>query len=198
MKKLLIILVSLVLALSVVGVVSGADATGTVTTKEITSSSGTTTISYGATEQYIITIPHEIKFSKSEETLSTVVKAESVTLNAGKQLNLTVSSKHGWKLYAHTGEAPNEQIVPETFVKYTMKFTPNAEVASADAASQSTDGITDSTPISVLTVNNGHGISDESTTIYFTLAHVETSGTYKDTLTFYVSTSGDAVPLTQN
>lgn len=193
MKKLLFILVSLVLTLSLVGVVSGADVTGTVTTKEITSTSGTTTVSYGASETYVVTIPHEIKFSKSEETLSTYVEAASVTLNPEKQLNITVSSRHGWKLYAHTGTAPNEQIVEGQFVAYNMTFTPNMEVEFGQTDSSS-DGLGDDEEISVLTINHGWEISDERTNLHFTLDHVYTSGTYKDTLTFVVSTTGAAVP----
>ena len=192
MKKVYVLIISVLFTLSLIGIVSGA--AGTISGQMITTSPGYATVTYGATEHYQITIPQEIAFNADEETLTFKVVATELTLNPDKLLNLTVVSKHGWKMHIHEGSGPGEHET-DKFVEYSMSFKINQETGPNDdgltVANSDSYGIN---PVSILTVAEPDEVYVRNTSLHFKMKHPTVAGTYKDQLTFYVSTDEPVTP----
>ena len=199
MKKVYVLIISVLFTLSLIGIVSGVavdNAAGKITEQKITTSPGYATVTYGATEHYQITIPQEITFKKYGEALSYDVVATEVTLNHDKLLNLTVVSKHGWKMYIHSGSGNNEEITDD-FVEYSMFFKINQETGSDDADLTVANSASFGTNyVSILTISEPEDVDTETTSLHFIMEHPSVAGTYKDQLTFHVSTDETAPSVT--
>lgn len=121
MKKVLIL--SLALMILMVGAVS-ADP-GTVLTQPAQSgTSGITTISYGVTEGYSLSIPASFSFNTEGTVVTSKVEAKGVSLRTNTVLNVTVSSDHQWRLMEHELVNDKQELVNGGGeLDYTLSFT---------------------------------------------------------------------------
>ena len=121
MKKVLIL--SLALMILMVGAVSAAP--GTVLTQPAQSgNSGITTISYGVTEGYSLSIPASFSFNTEGTEVTSKVEATGVSLRTDTVLNVTVSSDHQWRLMEHElVDGKQELVNGGGELDYTLSFT---------------------------------------------------------------------------
>lgn len=134
--------------------------------KEIEDNAGTTTVNYGVSENYTVTIPADITLSANGET-DVEVNTSSVVVEYGKQLTVSVSSNNysegKWYL-VDNANASNK-------LEYSIKNGDDA-VASNDT---------------ILTVAAGTTVEQKVTLKAKLVDKATYSGTYKDTLTFSVN-----------
>ena len=183
MKKVLLILFSVALLLSMAGVATAAEETqeGSASGEQLLSKvtpQDSVTVYYSAEETYTVTIPEFVRFGGTEQkkTVATSVTASTVVLDSTQVLNLSVSSKHSWHMCQHTS-APGEQETADEdlYIPYSLTYTLNSiEII----LSESNPG-----PASVMLVPTG---TDEKTTelTFKMLDNAPETGTYKDTLVF--------------
>ncbi|MBP3444229.1 MAG: hypothetical protein J6J70_05840 [Methanocorpusculaceae archaeon] len=119
MKKVLIL--SLALMILMVGAVSAGDV---LTQPAQSGSSGITTISYGVTEGYSLSIPASFSFNTEGTVVTSKVEATGVSLRTDMVLNVTVSSDHQWRLMEHELVNDKQELVNGGGeLDYTLSFT---------------------------------------------------------------------------
>ena len=156
MKKMLSLVLALVLMLSMSLTVAAANGING-------SSSGTVEVSYNTEESYIVTIPSDVALSTTG--VNGTVKAESVLLEAGKSLTVSMASTNGFAVEYE-----------DSAIAYTVE------------AGGSTISVADSTQaVTVLTVESGTTTGEETLTFKTTDTAIQAatqSGEHTDTLTF--------------
>lgn len=186
MKKVLMLLLTLALVLSMAGVVTA----GNVETQNAQSGeSGITTITYGVTEGFKLKIPVAFSFKVDDTTMDTSVSVESVSLTTNNVLNVTVTSHHGWKLVEHKLGANDQQeeVTNGAKLEYTM------QVNSGEIYGDSEDDET--SHVQLLLVNPG--VSSAQANLKFTLVDVTSAkaASYQDKLYFSAHIQPSAVAL---
>ena len=130
--------------------------------------SGTVEITYGVEDSYVVTIPADITLSAGAAS-TMEISAADVVIGYGEQLTVSVSSTN----YADSKWYLVDTANAENKLEYSVKNGENA-VASGDA---------------ILTVDAGTAETATATLTTQLVDQATVSGTYKDTITFTVSTS---------
>lgn len=179
MKKVLIISITLALVFLMTGAVAAAEVSTKAATITELKGYGETVVSYGVSEGYSLQIPSDFKFNANAETMTSEVRASSVSLYTGDMLNVTVSSHHGWKLVEHVTGSNGQMIEAEnpSSLEYKLSFTLNNEYQEYTAGSASEK-------VPVLHVLEGY--HEGSTDLTFTLVETTSSsaGHFQDKLYF--------------
>lgn len=177
MKKVLMVLLSLVLVFSIVGIVSAAEEIH-VGTDDSDKSEATMTVKLGVEQMYVITLPTEVVLDSTGETVpgGSVDITDLVLLNS-ESLNIYVESENDWKVKY------TDQQTGDHFISYRMERT-GWGTAFTQALPEG--------PALFATVpmNTYNHENPPSFGLTFTkTGPISTFGEYVDTLTFTVSTS---------
>lgn len=180
-NKVFVVLLSLILLISMVGIVSAAVTTQTVSSPD--TNTKTATVFYGATQSYTITIPNRVEFTATETSLETEIKAEGVVLSDGKALAINVSSTHDWKMMEHVNN-----VVPAEagYIEYSMSFYLNDDLSTTPVTLDK--NLDDNAQATVLIVPSGES---GQTTATFEMAGIPHTGEFQDTLSFYINPNAD-------
>ena len=144
-------------------------------------------------ETYKVKIPANVVFSENVYEIKKTISVDSAVLAKGRYLNLTVSSKHGWKMHTHTNGIKNN----EYFIPYWMTYPeyawddghPSKDPTNNNAVINSNVGT------SKVVLLQAHGISElTSITVAFHMSDqdIPSTGVYQDILTFEISVEGTA------
>lgn len=138
--------------------------------QEITTS-GTTTVSYGVTEGYTVSIPANFEFTTTTLEQTQTVSASNVLLEDGATLNVTMESANYTAEDGYTLNCETTSKIPYSIKKGDAAFENGSVVLSVQAGSTSGE---DSLVFSTTTDN---------------ISKASLSGKHTDTLTFEVSLS---------
>lgn len=181
-NKVFVVLLSLVLLISMVGIVSAEITTQTISSPD--TNTKTATVFYGATQSYTITIPNRVEFTSTATSLETAIKADGVVLTDGKALQINVSSTHNWLMMEHVNSA-----VPDGagYIEYSMSFYLNDDRTKAHVVLDKR--LDEGTQHTVLIVPSG---TSGKTTATFEMSGIPHTGDFQDTLSFYINPNADA------
>lgn len=136
-------------------------------TQDSTNKSGEINVNYDMDTEYTITIPASVNFTDSERTIDRPLQANGVRIDDGKALNITISSKNGFKM-KHTKNSGSD-------IDYHLMINHAT--------------IPDGNNYNVLTVKAGDG-SGRAILSFVTELKKDNAfytGNYTDTITFTVS-----------
>lgn len=163
MKKLVSAAVISVMALDLLQIHSfAADIT-----QDSTSKSGEINVNYDMETEYTVTIPASVNFTENEKTIDRPLQATGVRIEAGKALNITISSRND----------------------FTMKHTKNSGSGIDYHLMINNTTIPNVNNYNVLTVNAGED-SGRAILSFVTELNKDNAlytGNYTDTITFKVS-----------
>lgn len=136
-------------------------------TQNSANKSGEINVNYDMDTEYTVTIPASVNFTDSERTIDRPLHANSVRIDDGKSLNITISSSNG----------------------FTMKHTKNSGSGIDYHLMINHAAIPNANNYNVLTVNAGEG-SGSAILSFVTDLNKDNAfytGIYTDTITFKVS-----------
>jgi len=177
MKKVLFILITALIVLSLSVGVSAAEISQTETLDK-TNHERPVYVTYEILQEtYKITIPKEVPFTAENTELTTTISATDIILTEGNFLNVSVTSEHGWKLTEHENVNGVDKPVPNgNIIAYTMSYSEDSGNTYIPITTQEKERF--------ILMHIPSGISSDSLPVKFEMGTVLHTGDYKDKLTF--------------
>jgi len=166
-KKCISIILCILMIFTSVLSVSAASTMDTAGSKDVN-------ITYGVSQEFVVTIPTNFEIDTSSKAATAIVSASNVMISSNAVLEVSISGHD----YADSWE-----LIDETESANTLTYTIGTTAGATDIINNSV----------VLSVNAGEAYnSTVNETLYFTVVdELSKSGTYKDILTFNVQVVGD-------
>ena len=151
---------------------------------DVVENAGGTTITYGATQAYTVTVPADFSLAANTDTKANI-SVSNYMIATTKTLKISVNSVNAegdtWKLVEYVAEgAQSTNAAP---VPYTIK------VGETPILPNTQDDLTRAVVLTLDTASNGNGAAGEevSSELTFNTAGTSQVAVFKDTITFSVA-----------
>jgi len=151
---------------------------------DVVENAGGTTITYGATQAYTVTVPADFQLAANTNT-DAVLSVSNYMIATTKTLKISVNSVNAegdvWKLVEYV--APEAQSTNASPVPYTIK------VGDKSILPNTNEDKTRAVVLTLDTASTGNGATgaEVSSTLTFRTAGTSQVATFKDTITFSVA-----------
>lgn len=200
MKKVFTILITFLLALSLIGVASAADDSVVLSDDyvapggydKVSEDGSTVDVHYTVSEDCIVIIPSDVGFTEGVYHIHDNVTVIKSHINNGKYLNVYVKSANAWHMNLLLSTAGgNVQYDDENYIDYLMRYDSdkNGVVEPSDSSLQNSNG---AGPHGILSLQSGVETYRFAVGFDMTDAEFSKSGKYMDKLTFTISVEDSA------